>query len=67
MKFLLGTLIVISALAFGSCRPAVESYEIDALTRACEKHGGIFRIDTTIVNSAICRDGVRVTQKDGRK
>lgn len=67
MKFLLGTFIVVIALVFGGCARVIEIYEIEALARACEKHGGIHRIYTDLSFRATCRDGVFVSEKDGRK
>ncbi|MEK9207589.1 MAG: hypothetical protein AAB922_03845 [Patescibacteria group bacterium] len=66
MKFLCGTLIIL-ALGFVSCNSNVESYEIAALEKACKKHGGIHKINTILVNDAVCNDGKRVSQKDAVK
>ena len=67
LKFLPGILIIIAAMTFTGCSPNVEFYEIEALARACERHGGIHRISTWIQNSAVCRDGVHVLKADERK
>ena len=67
MKFLPSIFIIIAALAFNGCARSIEIYEIEALIRACEKHGGIHRIYTDLSFRAACRDGVFVAEKDGRK
>lgn len=71
MKFLLGVFVIASTVAFAGCGlRSVESYEIEALARACEKHGGIHKLKAVTVFDpvkAVCRDGTLVSQSDGRK
>ena len=52
---------ILALLLLGGCAKEIEGWEVNALVKACESHGGVERFKTFGIIYAVCRNGKTIS------